>query len=1039
MSSPYVSSIRHRTRRALRACAAALVTAAALLAAPRPADAAGVLRPRDGSPPIAVQSQRVSAVLDDGLARTTLRQTFVSHATRTLEAVYEFPLPENAALVDVAMEVGGQRLEGLLVERQTARRIYDSIVRERRDPALVEQIGREMFRLSVFPVVPDAPTVVELTWIEQIPLVDGRWRYAYPLATPGVAGEVEQDLTFVLDVRSSAPLVALESPLADMGVGLMSLSAGRASLERTRALLHEDLVVEATVRAPQALLATRSYRDVRGTTYAAAVLTPPAAEDAEPTPRDVTLVLDVSGSMQGEKIAQAIAAARFLVAHARPIDRVNVVRFSSTVDAYAAAPVYVTDERRAELLAFVDATRAAGGTALGDALSFALGENVDPTHLRTIVVLTDGRPTVGVTDAAELVRTARDGAGDGARVFTFGVGADVDDGLLRGIAAATAGTAEVFRPGGEIESRVSRFLRRTAVPLLTDLRVETPDGRPVEVFPRPLPDVYLGEQSVLTARFRDAAPDALNVHAKIGGRAVVFRAALPVRDAPGGDADVCRLYGRQRIAFLEETLRLRTGLADAAYYAAVDRGAYDTRDEIVEEIVETSLACGVQSAYASFLVLLPEDRARLDPRNVDELRRARERAAAARRTAGATDDARADTADGGSGADAAATGATASGAARADDPVIKDAKVSDHDETDNDMADEAALGVDFDSDAPFEGAGTNGTIGIGGGAGGAFGGRRGGQRDLRAGGGGRKIQSAVDKGLEYLQLTQHESGAFAQGEDAVGVTGTALLCFLGAGETHNSGDYRDCVRRGLRYLKAQQAEDGWFGSRDRPDSLFNHTRATLAMVEAYGLTGSKLFKDPAQRALDALYRETRYRAFLPEAQRETPWIVLTAHSAHLADLTVEPFRQELAQLARLALRRDAATDALLTDAAHLALVLSGDADATQRALASLAAAPETPSWSDGRADLERMHVRTLLAYQLGGAAWDRWRSGLESDLAGAQRTEEASPARPGSVQQVFWERDPAAAGRGRTADTALCTLMLEVVYRYGRVIGGTRR
>ncbi|MEN8152154.1 MAG: VIT domain-containing protein, partial [Planctomycetota bacterium] len=148
----------------------AVVAAVFLFLIAPTAGAAGMLIPRNGGSPIKVREHEVSVEIADGLAKTTLRQTFVNPHGRALEAIYVFPLPEDAALVDVAMEVGGQRLEGLLVERSRARAIYDQIVSSRRDPALVEKIGRNRFRLSVFPVLPRVRTIVELTWIEQVPL-----------------------------------------------------------------------------------------------------------------------------------------------------------------------------------------------------------------------------------------------------------------------------------------------------------------------------------------------------------------------------------------------------------------------------------------------------------------------------------------------------------------------------------------------------------------------------------------------------------------------------------------------------------------------------------------------------------------------------------------------------------------------------------------------------------------------------------------------------------------------------------------------------
>ncbi len=315
--------------------ASVLVAAAlATLVLSQPADAAGVLVPRDGRAPVTLRSQRVLAQLDDGLAKTTVRQTFVSPHAGSLEAIYLFPVPEGATLVDVAMEVGGQRLEGLVVERQAARRIYDEIVRGQRDPALVEQVGRSSFRLSVFPVVQDVETVVELTWIERAPLQDATYHYVYPLALAGDSTTTEHDLTFSLRIRSSAPLVEVSSPTPDMDVAVRNRNEASASFERHRARLDTDLVVDARVQTPEASLAVRSFVAGDGHTYLAAVLTPPAAASEDAIPRDVTLLLDCSGSMNGEKIVQARNAARYLVDNAREIDRVNVVRFNASVDWY---------------------------------------------------------------------------------------------------------------------------------------------------------------------------------------------------------------------------------------------------------------------------------------------------------------------------------------------------------------------------------------------------------------------------------------------------------------------------------------------------------------------------------------------------------------------------------------------------------------------------------------------------------------------------------------------------------------------------------
>lgn len=1008
-----------------------------LLAAP--AWAAGLLVPRDGSPPIEVESQRVSATLIDGLARTTVRQTFVNPHGRALEALYVFPVPNGATLVDVAMEVGGQRLEGLVVERQKARQVYDSIVRRKRDPALVEQIGRNKFRLSVFPVLPSEPTVVELTWIEHVPLAAGTYRYVYPLALAESGTSTRRDLTFGLTVQSSASVVSATSPTADMDVVRRGSHDVLATLERSRARLDSDLVVEVGIAVGEPSLDVRTFRDSKGNGYFAAVVTPPSATTKQRIPRDILLMIDTSGSMRGIKMDQALVAARDVVERAHDVDRLNVVPFSSSVQPFAEAPVPLTAENRKRLHSFIGTLGAAGATALGDAVAFAAEMPAAAGRVRTVVLLTDGQPTIGETDPTKIVESARRSGEAGTRIFTFGVGQDVDSALLEGIGKAARGTAEVFRPGGEIASRISRFLHRTSVPVMADLLITGDGAQLLEVLPRPLPDVHLGEQAVITGRFRGEGSAHIVVSGRLADRGFNLKQKVELPAQPAGSVAVRDLWARRKIDYLESALRLRSGLADDAYYAALDAGSYATTDEIVQEIVNVSIDCAVQSAYASFLVLLPEDKALLDPRDLASLQAARTRAAERRRALTPR-----------------RPGATASGEPSVEeakpveelekalaDPVIKDAKVSDHNETDDDMDDSlddtSSLGDPrFNTDAPFEGPGTNGTIGIGGGAGGAFGGRSGGRRNLRAGGGGRKTQSAVDHGLEWLKSQLAPLEDPARSPPAVDAVAMALLNFLGGGETHNSGQYKDVVKSGLRHLKAMQAEDGWIGPREGA-ARQAHAPAALAMAEAYGLTGSRLFKDAAQRAVDAtvrarpaeLWKNARTRSDVEAAA----WMALTLRSAKEATLDVDPAvaaRCGAAARATLSARTDATP--AHTTAHALMILLFCDANVTAHAelvkQAAEALLRSPPDWNDGRLDTAFLQAATLAMFQVGGEHWNRWRRPLENALARAPWD-----ANPELKTRAPYPISAESLRHGAVQDFALLNLCMEVYYRYGRVFG----
>ena len=998
--------------------------------------------PRGGGPPIAVESHRVEAIVEDGLARTTVRQTFVNHGARALEAIYTFPLPEGAALLDVAMEVGGQRLEGLLAERQRARKVYDDIVRTRRDPALVEQIGRDTFRLSVFPVVPEMETVVEISWIQQVPLTDGVFRYVFPLTLGGRATKTERDFSATVRMRSAVAFTDVQASRSDVQLVRVSPFEVLASLEESGATLDRDLVVTGRIATPTASLAVKTFRDASGADgWFQAVITPPPVREDELLPRDVILVIDTSGSMGSDgKMEQAKTSARWLLDHLRPTDRVNVIRFSSDVVAFAPAPVAATPDNLAKLAGFVQGLSPLGSTALGDAVLAAATQDAGgPGRAHTIVLLTDGLPTVGEMRPAKLMEFAKAGAKNGLRLFPFGVGPDVDAGLLRGMAAAGEGRAEVFRPGGEIVTRLTSFLARTSSPVLGDL-VLFVDGVDVyDVFPRPLPNAYLGEQVTITGRYRGAGRGTVSIAATRRGRPTAMTATTDFGAAAHGSPSVAHLFAQRKLAFLEEARRLRLGLGDDAYYAALDRGAYSTADEIVQEMIAVSLGHGVQCAYTSFLVLLPEDRHRLDPRDTQAvtaaLTRAREQMERTARSSpsipGVSDE--------------------------LEEPVeMIEAEIEEEPLEEPILLDAEGSASDFLNDSPFDSDAFNDVIGVGGGVGGKFGGRFGGRKNLGAKGGAGTERSLHD-GLEWLRKHQDPDGKWdadqfmkrdpadamcdgaGRGMSNEAVTAMALLAFLGEGNTLNHGRYKDVVAGGVVWLKGQHdPASGLFGDPAHPGPLRDHAMATTAMCEAYYFSKSPLLKRPAQTAINYLVGARDADAGWsggktadgrpgPEA---TGWVISALITAKDAGLVVDE--------AALAAALDWATNVRPAEGATAVAMalygrfLLGQDPADHPDMLELAdflpaqlPAADAPS---PVLDPDFLHFATYALYQTGGPRWQQWNTALKNLVLSTARTE-------GSALGSWDPVGPGAEEGGRVYTTAVHVLCLEVYFRYASVLG----
>ncbi len=443
----------------------------------------------------------------------------------------------------------------------------------------------------------------------------------------------------------------------------------------------------------------------------------------------------------------------------------------------------------------------------------------------------------------------------------------------------------------------------------------------------------------------------------------------------------------------------------------------------------------------------------------------------------------------------------------AEDPVIKDEPIDEQIESDNDLPHEENFGqTEGLSDAPFEGPAANGTVGIGGAAGGAFPGRGGGADRSRGGGGRTKFDDAVDDALRWLAAHQSPNGGweaagFNQWCDGVpiadlakrpeglgkalydpGVTGLALCAFLGAGYTNRGKHpFAKVVSKGLRYLKNIQDPEGCFGPRSTQQYIYNHATAALAMVEAYGMTGSPIFKGSAQRCLNfiALTRNPYFawRYGIKPGDNDTSvsgWMMMALKSAQIVNADAvqrgkpAPLEIDTAAFDGLKAWLEKVTDPdtgrvgyvtrgtgparpqelvdrfpgekseSMTAAGMLARVFMGE-DPRKSAIIKKGAnlcAELAPTWnpSDGSIDMYYWYYATLAMFQVSGKHWEIWKKGMEKAMVESQRQDTDYCQYKGSWDPIGpWGHDG-----GRVYSTAVMALCLQVYYRYDQVFGAKK-
>ncbi len=525
--------------------------------------------------------REVRVVLDGRILRYEVTERWTNQGSRIGEADYVLPLPRGAAFEDLALEIDGEMVTGEALGAGEARRIYEEIVRRQRDPALVEWMELGVLRTRIFPIQPGETRTV----VVRFRAVAEREGDALRIDVPAPRGN---------GTMSSGTSLTFSWPRADE-FGETWSPTHRAEETRDgarRAVRVSDATGTVTLLVPvragrSAALSVLTHAPDRNEGYALITLTPPIRASAA-LPRDVTFVLDVSGSMSGGKIQQARAAGHQLLNSLGANDRFRLIAFSSDVREFrdSWSPMTPADRRAAER--WLNELGASGGTNIAGALERALESRAVAGRLGLVLFLTDGAPTVGERRGDVLAARAAE-LRDTRRIFTFGLGADVNAALLEQLALDGAGTAHFVRPEEDVERVVGVVAQRITRPVATNIRVRAEGVRLHAVQPAGRLDLFAGQELTILARYSGANES---------GRVIIIgetpegpvtwsvQARFPARRT--SDAFVGRLWATQRVGWL-----------------SAERRKHGASAELDGEIRMLGEKWGIPTELTSYLVLEP--------------------------------------------------------------------------------------------------------------------------------------------------------------------------------------------------------------------------------------------------------------------------------------------------------------------------------------------------------------------------------------------------------------------------------------------------
>jgi Ca-activated chloride channel family protein len=562
---------------------------------------------------------KVRAEVSGPVSRVEVTQTFTNPYQDTIEAVYVFPLPHEAAVSDMTMRLGERVIRGVIDRRAEARRIYENAKRQGKVAALLEEERPNIFTQSVANILPGNEIEIVLTYVETLRYEKGTYELVFPMVVgprfipPGAAPDFVpaggaptlrrpwpgvpdaervnppflppairsgHDIEITVELDAGVSFRELSSPTHAISTARRGESTAAVTLNPLDSIPNKDFVLRWRVEGKGPEAAVLAHHDGRDG-YLTILLHPEIAPSAsEITPKEMTFVLDCSGSMSGEPIAAAKQLVRHALRQMNASDTFQIIRFSEAASGLSPAPLACTAGNVRDGIAYLETLEGEGGTMMIEGIKAALDTPRDDQRLRIVMFLTDGY----IGNEHEILAAVRERIGN-ARLFAFGVGSSVNRFLLDGLAEEGRGEVQYFLPGAEVATEVAKFYDRIRSPYLTDIELAWSGVEVADVYPAAVPDLFVGSPLRVHARYAGAARGSLEIRGKIAGREWSERIPLGLPGRESGNPALGSLWARACIG--ELTRAMWTG----------------ERPELVEEITQLGLRHRLVTKYTSFVAV----------------------------------------------------------------------------------------------------------------------------------------------------------------------------------------------------------------------------------------------------------------------------------------------------------------------------------------------------------------------------------------------------------------------------------------------------
>jgi Ca-activated chloride channel family protein len=579
--------------------------------------------------PVPLKHTDVHASIAGSIASVEVTQQFFNPFSGKIEAVYVFPLPENAAVNDFIMTVGDRRIRGIIREREQAQQIYQEARAQGYVASILTEERPNIFTQKVANIEPGKQIDISIRYFNTLSYSDGEFEFAFPMVvgprfnppytSDGVyargAGMYHQGIwndkateTQYLrpdqrsghDISMQVAIDAGATPIESINCKSHAVDVQRASsgdpgkavvtLRQSDSIPNKDFVLRYKLAGDGVRTSVVAYQGEQGGYFSMMLVPPPDLQAVARRPLEMVFVLDCSGSMSGEPLAQAKQAIARALKQLDPNDTFQVIRFSNNASSLGPAPIAATQPNIRRGLDYLESLNSEGGTMMIEGINAALDFPHDPSRLRFVCFLTDGY----IGNESDILAAIQQKLGP-TRIFSFGIGSSVNRYLMDSMARLGRGAVSYLAAGDSASDVMDAFISRISRAPMTDIRVEF-DGLAVnagDVFPSRIPDLFAGRPVMISGRFqggpalRAGSNPLIRVSGNIGGerRTITVPVRINANDAGGSPAALAAVWARHKIA----------DLADA--------GAASGPAEVAGNIKQVALQYGLMSPYTAFLAV----------------------------------------------------------------------------------------------------------------------------------------------------------------------------------------------------------------------------------------------------------------------------------------------------------------------------------------------------------------------------------------------------------------------------------------------------